>query len=412
MRKLRLKTGNHNISHHVFSIPGMDFVLQFPGYMYWRLRQLVTYLWIIAEIISEVLTAFKDFVVREMFWGRGRWYKSSFHLLVVLFTSTLLISGVAIKFGGSGTTQAEGLSISYGNSGNLDILQQGATLKSVLAVDAAEINFQVRRHVVVAGETLQQIAEKYSVSKDTVKWANSRLLSPFNDEVRVGWELLIPQMDGVLYEVKKGETLDTVLAITNGNRFDVVELNGLVPPSYALAEGQRIFVPNGNIKAPPLIPAPGPRRSPGGGGYVSSGVIVDGVLGNLPAGTFDDPLTHSRCAGYVWMRGVSAWHEGVDLSKGGGCPVQAAAAGTVIQAGWLNSDAGYGVIIDHGSGVITKYYHSDGNVWVRRGDYVAKGQDIMYMGTTGNSTGVHLHFEMRYYGSVVDPAPFVPYRRP
>ncbi len=94
-------------------------------------------------------------------------------------------------------------------------------------------------------------------------------------------------------------------------------------------------------------------------------------------------------------------HEGIDIAVPSGTPVQAAAAGTVIHAGWLG---GYGnlVVVDHGNGLSTAYAHNT-SIAVAVGQQVAQGEVLAYSGNTGNSTGPHVHFEVRVNGSAVDP---------
>jgi murein DD-endopeptidase MepM/ murein hydrolase activator NlpD len=101
--------------------------------------------------------------------------------------------------------------------------------------------------------------------------------------------------------------------------------------------------------------------------------------------------------GWRWGR----LHEGIDLGAASGTPILAAAAGTVIYAGWMD---GYGnfVIIDHGGGIATAYGHQS-SIAVTDGQAVTQGQVIGYVGSTGHSTGPHLHFEVRVNGSAVDP---------
>ena len=106
---------------------------------------------------------------------------------------------------------------------------------------------------------------------------------------------------------------------------------------------------------------------------------------------------------------IGSVHYGLDISGGGfyGRSLYAARAGTVVESG--NSGDGYGnkVIIDHGDGFMTVYAHNSVNV-VSAGDYVSKGQLIAYAGSSGYSTGPHLHYEIRYYGEKIDPAPYHP----
>ncbi|MBJ7455611.1 MAG: M23 family metallopeptidase [Thermoleophilia bacterium] len=94
-------------------------------------------------------------------------------------------------------------------------------------------------------------------------------------------------------------------------------------------------------------------------------------------------------------------HEGIDIAGASGTPIAAAAAGTVIVAGW---SGGYGnlVVIDHGNGISTAYAHNS-SIAVSVGQSVGQGTVVSGMGTTGHSTGVHLHFEVRVNGSAVNP---------
>ena len=123
------------------------------------------------------------------------------------------------------------------------------------------------------------------------------------------------------------------------------------------------------------------------------------------------PTGAASAAGFVWpVHGVLTsyfgwrWgrmHEGIDLAVSNGTPVVAAAAGTIIVAGWMG---GYGnlVVVDHGGGMSTAYGHNT-SVTVGVGQQVAQGQLIAYSGNTGHSTGPHVHFEVRIGGAAVDP---------
>lgn len=105
--------------------------------------------------------------------------------------------------------------------------------------------------------------------------------------------------------------------------------------------------------------------------------------------------------------GASSMHGGVDLAPGCGAPIFAAAGGTVEYAGW-NGGYGYYVSVDHGDGTSTAYGHiASGGIAVRPGQGVGPGQLIAKVGTTGTSTGCHLHFEVRRGGSTTDPVAFL-----
>ena len=104
----------------------------------------------------------------------------------------------------------------------------------------------------------------------------------------------------------------------------------------------------------------------------------------------------------------STYHEGLDIASSYGNPVHATANGRITQAGWVNG-YGYLVEIDHGNGIKTRYGHNSA-ILVSVGDQVVEGQTISLIGSTGNSTGPHCHYEVRVNGEAVDPTLFLPTR--
>jgi murein DD-endopeptidase MepM/ murein hydrolase activator NlpD len=130
-----------------------------------------------------------------------------------------------------------------------------------------------------------------------------------------------------------------------------------------------------------------------------SASVIPGPTGPASAAGFIWPVHGVLTSGFGWRWG--RMHEGVDLAVANGTPVVAAASGTVIVAGWMG---GYGnlVVVDHGGGIATAYGHNT-TVTVSVGQHVAQGQLISYSGSTGHSTGPHVHFEVRINGSPVDP---------
>jgi murein DD-endopeptidase MepM/ murein hydrolase activator NlpD len=111
------------------------------------------------------------------------------------------------------------------------------------------------------------------------------------------------------------------------------------------------------------------------------------------------PASGVVTSGFGWRWG--RMHEGLDIAASYGAPISAASSGTVIYAGWMG---GYGnlVVIDHGGGLATAYGHQS-SIAVSSGSQVSQGQTIGYVGSTGHSTGPHLHFEVRVNGAAVDP---------
>lgn len=142
----------------------------------------------------------------------------------------------------------------------------------------------------------------------------------------------------------------------------------------------------------------------GGGGSTAPAPGSSSVSG------FQWPVNGSVTSGYGYrvhpIYGTRRLHQGLDISGGSGTPIAAAKGGTVLSAGWRG---GYGnaVVISHGDGVTTLYAHQS-SMNVTSGQQVSRGDIIGWVGSTGASTGPHLHFEVRINGSAVDPRPYLP----
>ncbi|BCX14063.1 MAG: hypothetical protein KatS3mg085_595 [Candidatus Dojkabacteria bacterium] len=324
----------------------------------------------------------KDLVISRMFWGRSNFYKNLTFSIIFSLTIFVSVSGIVAKISGTNSIDTLALSSEI-TTGQYDILQQGGSIETVLGIDP-EVGIKFEKYTVKEGDTLESIAQNYGVSIDTIRWANKDTVSAFTNEIETGWVLSIPPIDGVLYKVKDGDNIQKIIQITGGNEFDIREFNELGANTEP-NEGDILFIPNGNFYRPDIDVA------------------------DIPRGVFINPLKDPSCAGYVVTRGFLSYHNGVDLAKSTGCIISAVANGYVEYAGWSNYGQGYNVVIDHGGGIKTHYYHGDGTFWVQAGQRVQQGDPIMYMGTTGNSTGVHLHFSLFKDGVAVDPEPFVPY---
>ncbi|MDY6029817.1 MAG: peptidoglycan DD-metalloendopeptidase family protein [Acidaminococcaceae bacterium] len=132
--------------------------------------------------------------------------------------------------------------------------------------------------------------------------------------------------------------------------------------------------------------------------------------GPVAGGGFMWPCSGPITSPFGWrihpVFGTSKFHSGIDIGVDYGTPILATNAGTVVYSGWLGG-YGYCVMVDHGGGIVSLYGHNQ-SLAVSEGQYVNRGALLSYAGSTGYSTGPHLHFEIRVHGEVVDPIGYLP----
>lgn len=247
---------------------------------------------------------------------------------------------------------------------------------------------EIIEYEVKSGDTLSTIAEKFNISADTIKWANDleRI-----DQIKPGQKLKILPVSGIAHAVKSGDTLEAVAKKYSAEAQSIVDFpfNDL-PDDFRLKVGQVLIVPEG---VPPKAPTPKPRPAPQ---YLAQG--PSSPTFNAPGGgQFIWPAGGSLTQYFSW------YHPGIDIANRAAPGIVASDGGKVTAAGWPDA-SGYGnrVVIDHGNGYTTLYAHFS-NVYVTIGQTISRGQLIGQMGTTGRSTGTHLHLEVRYKGIAINP---------
>lgn len=238
-------------------------------------------------------------------------------------------------------------------------------------------------HRVQSGQTLAIIARSYGTTVDSIMASNN--LTNAN-RIRVGQELQIPRVSGIIHTVSSGESVWEIARRYNVTVEQIVAANELRDAST--------IVPSMNLVIPGATAV-----------LIRDVLVVSGQLQKV----FDRPVSGGYVSspfGYRSFSLGSGMHNGVDIAVPVGTPIRASADGRVVTV--ANQPSGYGlyVSIDHGSGVETRYAHNSRNV-VSVGQEVKKGQIIAYSGATGRVTGPHIHFEIRYRGSPVDPQRFL-----
>jgi hypothetical protein len=273
---------------------------------------------------------------------------------------------------------------------------------------------EIVTYTIKEGDTIFGIAEMFGLKPETILWGNYYTLTDDPHNIRPGVVLNIMPMDGTYHRWSEGEGLNGVAhgydvtpdVIVNwpGNHLDPATLGDYSHPN--IEPGTMLFVPGGHRdfvtwSAPRIS-----RSNPGvakilGPGFC--GTIVDGAVGT---GSFIWPANNHWLSGYDYSPSTN--HFGIDIAGGLGDAVYASDNGVVVYAGW--NDWGYGnvIVIDHGNGWQTLYAHLSA-LNVGCGYSVYQGDVIGYFGSTGNSSGPHLHFEMlsESYGKV-NPWNFLP----
>lgn len=229
-----------------------------------------------------------------------------------------------------------------------------------------------------SGDTLTQIADMFDVSVNTIRWAND-----FSGDIKPGQSLVILPISGVKHIVKNGGTIKDIAEIYSADVREIALFNGL-PEDAKLKAGDEVIVPHAEIKHEDTETKTKSKAKT----YAKAGSTKNTT--SATSGYFTNPAP-----GSILTQGLHGY-SGVDLGAPVGTPIYAAAAGSVItskEGGW---NGGYGsmIIISHSNGTQTLYSHLSENA-VAAGQKVAKGELIGYMGSTGKSTGSHLHFEVR-----------------
>jgi len=261
--------------------------------------------------------------------------------------------------------------------------------------ESNKVNF-VEYHI-KAGDVLGVVANKYGIKIETVLSANNLTTRSI---VRPGDIIKIPSTDGILYSVAKGDTISRIAKLYGVSVDEILKFNDLNNKSLRI--GKQILIPGAKKLSTPIVKVPPANNK-------QTPKIVQK---QQPANV--DILSPVNTAGYIWPSGARTItqyyglrHTGVDIAGSAGLPNYAVRDGVVVksQCGW---NGGYGcyIILDHGSGVQTLYGHNS-KLLVSVGEYVAQGQVIALLGSTGRSTGPHLHFEIRLNGRRTNPLKFI-----
>ena len=284
------------------------------------------------------------------------------------------------------------ISADYNNQDNHFVVFEHRDTLSGQAILTVEIDPKNRdeiiEYIVQSGDTISGIAANFGLSVNTILWENNL---GANSLIRPGSKLTILPSDGIMHTVKRNENISKLASTYKVEADKIIEENEL-EIGETLKIGQKVFIPGGRKITPvatvttrsysgtritPSAPTPAPQPTYTGGKLLW-------------------PTVGSRITQYYSWR-----HQGLDIANRTGTPLYASEGGVVERSGW-NTGYGYNVVINHGGGMKTLYAHAS-KLHVRAGDRVNRGDIIADMGSTGWSTGPHIHFEVIVNGVKQNP---------
>jgi len=321
----------------------------------------------------------KDIVAGALYHQRGKYARPFMH------SSMMAMIFFGITLGPKFVQQSFGAESVKADSVSGDML--GVTLDStgIVTVESNKPWNQTSEYTVKNGDTLSSIAAKFDVSIDSVKWANPSINW---QRVRPGVVVSVPPVTGVVYKVKPGDTVYSIAKKMQTDPQGIVDFpmnTFLDDETFALVAGQTLIVPDGVMpnEVAPTNHTLANVLTPDAGSVKASGSFAWPTFGRIT-----QPFRY--------------YHHGIDIANHDGGSILAADSGTVVVAGWTNVGYGNHIIIDHGNGFRTLYAHLS-VISVVAGQRVSRGSVIGQMGSTGRSTGTHLHFEIRTTTGNVNP---------
>ncbi len=263
------------------------------------------------------------------------------------------------------------------------------------------------------GDTLEGIARRYSLDRNTLFWANSNTLGDNVHFLQTGVTLNILPVDGVYHVCNGKETIKDIAADFEVEPEVIIESPYNELEGYQASDsppwGMKLVIPGGQREIvdwrPPIIETVDAVTGAVSYGFMvgMSGSCSSSISGGGGTGAWIAPVNS-----YMVTQAYYPGHSGIDLGAVLGEPVMAADTGVVIFSGWVPPNWGYGilVVLDHGNGWTSYYAHLNSTA-VGCGTMVSRGQTIGYVGSTGQSSGPHLHFEMRWSHTPDNPAMYI-----
>jgi Membrane proteins related to metalloendopeptidases len=273
---------------------------------------------------------------------------------------------------------------------------------------------EVIKYTVVEGDTVFGIAEKFGLKPETILWGNYYILLDDPHALQPGQELNILPVDGTYHQWQQGEGLNGIATYYGVKPEDIINYpaNNLDPAAVGdftnpnIAPGTWLVIPGGHREfiswSAPLGVT---RENPASARVLGPGACDPISGGAVGFGAFIWPANKHYLSGFDYTPNANHW--GIDIAGNEGEAVYATDAGVIVYAGWNNYGYGNMIMVDHGNNFQSLYGHLSA-INVGCGQSVGQGDVIGAIGTTGHSSGPHLHFEIRAISSFVNPWDVLP----
>ena len=347
-------------------------------------RQLMAYLGGHARRVFFRFEAGKDLVVGGLYHKRGKYAQPFLHATMM----TIIFFGVAFGPYIVKNTLAESEKQQDPVTPSGEVLGTSSLSDvGLVTIESDKPPSSVQDYVVKDGDTLSGLSAKFGVSSESIKWLNTDVDWK---KIKAGVSVKIPPVTGVVYKVKPGDTIYSIAKKFEANAQAIVDFPFNTfsdDETFAIVAGQTLIVPDG------IMPD---ATAPSGTTPRFANILTPDAGAVSATGSFVWPTSGTITQKFAW------YHPAVDIANHIGTPILAADAGVVIASGWDTTGYGNHIVIDHGNGYKTLYAHMS-VLMVSVGTHVARGTQIGQMGSTGRSTGPHLHFEIHGPSSKLDP---------
>lgn len=358
-----------------------DFFKSLGSYLLGRLLSLFSISAKVVLFLFRIPLELKAFLTKKLIWSRGRLGRSIATWFIMGFSFLVFTTGEILS--NSSLVVYKPVSADYLKSSTDIIPKKEVALTSL--PDERKRN-QPFQYTIQQGDTLYSIGNQFKVSVDALQYING--LSD-SSVLTVGKEITIPPVSGLIHKVEKGDTLNSIASDYDVAPQAIADFNYILDTSR-LAVGTELVIPGGKV---PEEPAP------------IIYVPIQPSYGTTGTATADK----GYCVWPTTVRTISQYftwyHNGLDVAAGrqnAMPPLLACNSGTVIRSGWDPFGLGLHVILDHGDGYQTVYGHMS-RIDVSFGEKVGRGEQLGMMGSTGRSTGPHVHFMVKYNGVAQNP---------